>query len=330
MLGRRISHILGYNLVGRKIWTLGRIQEIQVSFSCQCVEKIRNGPLALLIPVAANDNAGLLAGRCSKKQFFVQAPMQDVVSSPSESPWSFLMKVLSVAGVSLVLYGIYLNLFLLSIYILARRRKTHGIKLLMAWSCLFAVVGTAQVAGTIVRTVAAARFVQESDLSQVQVSKPGNFMSVGQDVLGAMNNFATDSLYLYRCYVIWEHRWKVLILPGLFMFATFGVATNLIFTTLTAGRLLWIRRTASSVGANNQLRSRCNRAIGIVLESGAIYCIATIFFLITASLHESEAYAIELGFGTQLLNLIPTFTLVYVGLDDTKPQKAKENGGEHV
>ncbi|KAF7340765.1 hypothetical protein MSAN_02105100 [Mycena sanguinolenta] len=270
--------------------------------------------------------------------------------SPIGPSWSALMEVFSEIGVSLVLYGIYLCLFALSIYILARRRGTHGTKLLMAWSCVIAAIATVRIAVYISKAIESARIVEE--LVSMQVSNPTLFITLGtaQLVLTAVNNLAADSLYLYRCYVIWGHRWKILILPALFMFATIAVGvaalcaktsligtkpqfmyglvvvTNLVLTSLTAGRLLWIRRTTSSVDVTNKFRSRCNRAIGLVLESGAIYCAAVTLLLVTASFKDPEVYAIEVGFGSQLMNIIPTFTLVYVGLDDTKLQKTEKDG----
>ncbi|KAJ7206136.1 hypothetical protein B0H12DRAFT_450035 [Mycena haematopus] len=157
-----------------------------------------------------------------------------------------------------------------------------------------------------------------------------------------------DSLYLYRCCVIWGYRWKILILPGLLMFSTFVVsiwgvtgpnimirkpqivyclmvATNLVITALTAGRLLWIRGTTSCVDVENMFPARCNRAIHIVLESGAIYCIAITSVFITVFLKAPEVYTIEIGFVTQLMNIIPPFTLVYVGLNDSVHKSHLDN-----
>ncbi|KAJ7230985.1 hypothetical protein B0H12DRAFT_219946 [Mycena haematopus] len=207
---------------------------------------------------------------------------------------------------------------------------------------------------TISQAVESARSVEH--LLHAQISNPPvlTALNTAQMVLVAMNNFVTDSLYLYRCYVIWGYRWKILlILPGLFMLSSFAlgiwtatgksiinsqivfslvVATNVVLTALTASRLLWIRRTTSSVNVKNVFRARCNRAICIILESGAIYCVAGIFLIITHSLNAPEAYSIELGFGSQLINIIPTFTLVYVGLSDSKPpqQGTEKKGGEYV
>ncbi|KAJ6510904.1 hypothetical protein C8R45DRAFT_965548 [Mycena sanguinolenta] len=263
---------------------------------------------------------------------------------------SALMEVFSETGISLVLYGIYLCLFALSIRILARRRGTHGTKLLIAWSCIIAVMATIRIALNISKAIETARIVEELLSAQV-FNNPLRITLETSDVLMALNNLTADFLYMYRCYVIWEYRWKVLVLPGIFMLSTIAVgiaglraqvpliiqllyglviATNLVLTSLTAGRLLWIRRTTSCVDVNNKFRSRCNRAIGLVLESGAIYCAAVIFLLVTASFKAPEVYTIGLGFGSQLMNIIPTFTLVYVGLDDAKPQKTEEKSGESV
>ncbi|KAJ7248847.1 hypothetical protein B0H12DRAFT_1123006 [Mycena haematopus] len=229
-------------------------------------------------------------------------------------------------------------------------------KLLMAWSCVVAAGATTQMAFTIFQAVETAHSVEH--LLHAQESNPPVLavLNTAQYVLMATNNFMTDSLYLYRCYVIWGCRWKILILPGLFMLSTFVLTvlsvasigrivdaqfvyslmmtTNLILTALTAGRLLWIRRTTSCVIVENMFRARCNRAIGMILESGAIYCIVMIVLLITVSRDApgvyTQLYSIELGFLSQLYNIIPTFTLVYVGLNEIKPQGTEKKGGEYA
>ncbi|KAF7340797.1 hypothetical protein MSAN_02108800 [Mycena sanguinolenta] len=212
----------------------------------------------------------------------------------------------------------------------------------MAWSCVIATGATTQMAVTIATAVEAAHLVE--NLLHAQASNyPTLILLKVQDIVGTINNFATDSLFveLCRCYVIWGCRYKILILPGILMVFTvvlglvgansstgpsitkpqsvygFAAATNLVLTALTAGRILWIRRTASFAGVNNSFRARCNRALGLILESGLIYCITAIFLVVTASLDAPEVYAVELGVVSQLLNTIPTFTLVYVGLDNT-------------
>ncbi|KAF8146408.1 hypothetical protein K438DRAFT_1944668 [Mycena galopus ATCC 62051] len=140
---------------------------------------------------------------------------------------------------------------------------------------------------------------------------------------------------LYRCYVIWECRKKPLILPALLMVSNLVVtitrikvhtieraggistiinaATNLALTALTAGRILWIERAASRVALDNTIRGRYRRAVVIILESGAVYFIVAIFLVITGP-PGKLSFGIDLGIAEQLLNIIPTFTLVYIGL----------------
>ncbi|KAJ6523159.1 hypothetical protein B0H19DRAFT_1085785 [Mycena capillaripes] len=74
---------------------------------------------------------------------------------------------------------------------------------------------------------------------------------------------------------------------------TYGLAaaSNVVLTALTvfealtihvAGRILWMRRDASHIPVDKILRLRCNMAIRLILESGVIYCIGAIVFLITS------------------------------------------------
>ncbi|KAJ7871916.1 hypothetical protein B0H13DRAFT_2280347 [Mycena leptocephala] len=257
----------------------------------------------------------------------------------ADSGVDFLIRVFAETGVSLLLYGIYVNLFLLSIYTLSRRRETPGTSFLIAASCVMAIVATTQIAATIAGAVITARFVQQLVHAHV-LNRPHSVRTLETlvNVLLAINNVVTDLFFMYRCYVIWGCQRKILIPPGLLMIATllasilaspttsitnaqipFGLAaaTNLVLTALTAGRILWIRRQSSHVGRDNTYHSRHNRAIGIILESGAIYCIAALFLLIAASQNNMEIFSIGFSVEQQLLTIIPTFTLVYVGLKDT-------------
>ncbi|KAJ6541549.1 hypothetical protein B0H19DRAFT_1381194 [Mycena capillaripes] len=279
--------------------------------------------------------------------------MQYTVDSEQfDSSWDFLIRILSGTGASLLFYGIYVNLFLISIYTLARRRAISAIRVLMAASCVMAVVGTTQMAVTLAGTVVSLRFVQQLVLAQV-LNRPHfvKTLLTTENVLLAINMFVTDSFFvefspvgvenaltdkakMYRCYVIWGRKRKILILPALLMLATLVVgtlssptsslengkipiglaaATNLVLTALTAGRILWMRRESSNVGLDN----RYNRALGLILESGSIYCVGGVYMFITAALNDREIFDIGFGISQQMLNIIPTFTLVYVGLNDT-------------
>ncbi|KAJ7888631.1 hypothetical protein B0H14DRAFT_2693203 [Mycena olivaceomarginata] len=262
--------------------------------------------------------------------------MQGTSNSRSfDSSWHLMLNLFAATGVSLLLYGVYINLFLLSVYTLARRRNGSGKKFLLAASCVIAVVATTQMALIIAQAILTARSVQQLLHAQV-IDHPRlvKTLQTAQLSLGVINK------WLYRCYVIWGYQWKVVILPAMFILTTFVVgiwasqtrgvakaqivyslwmATNLVLTALTAGRILWTRHATSYDRVDSTLRVR------LILESGAIYCVGITVLLFSVSVKDVEVFAIGLGLTSQLLNIIPTFTLVYVGLADTAGKSHPES-----
>ncbi|KAJ7888682.1 hypothetical protein B0H14DRAFT_1193707 [Mycena olivaceomarginata] len=159
---------------------------------------------------------------------------------------------------------------------------------------------------------------------------------------------------LYRCYVIWGFQKKPIILPMLLIASTLvavilsslnkaiavgkittittilAAATHVILTSLTAGRILWIQRAASHVALDSSVRGRYTTAIVIILESGAIYCAAAIFLVVSVSVNE-VVFSIGFGIGQQVMNIVPTFTLVYIGLKNMREnQPADLESGSKV
>ncbi|KAJ7330398.1 hypothetical protein DFH08DRAFT_313529 [Mycena albidolilacea] len=201
-----------------------------------------------------------------------------------------------------------------------------------------------QIAIDVALVVVAARVLQRIVNSEVLAERSLRILPVFGSTLPALlkaqtfafgiNYFITDSIFLYRCYAIWGFQKKPIILPvllmlsssisGIILYSTtntinstlpiiLAAATNLVLTALTAGRILWIQRAASHVALDSAVRGRYSRAIMIILESGAVYCTVAIFLVISRSLNE-EIFGIGLGIAQQVMNIIPTFTLVHIGL----------------
>ncbi|KAJ7716234.1 hypothetical protein DFH07DRAFT_356254 [Mycena maculata] len=142
-------------------------------------------------------------------------------------------------------------------------------------------------------------------------------------IIFAINNLVTDTLFLYRCYVIWDFRKKVIILPGMFLLSTFvfgvfasytvednlitiaytmATATNILLTTLTAGRIWWKRRQTSHTGLDDTFRKWYSTAVAIILESGAAYFVCGILLVSTIAIEprgNSMIYGIVLGITRQ-------------------------------
>ncbi|KAK7028512.1 hypothetical protein R3P38DRAFT_2936881 [Favolaschia claudopus] len=277
--------------------------------------------------------------------FFSLRAMQ----SSLESAWSSMHLDLIAAGSSLLLYGFYFNLFLFSMYTLSRRWGSPGSYFLASTSCIMAVLCTAGVVTTAVRVIVDYRLVYGLS-SAPTLPEPQSIqilqINATQRAIPTLNNLTTDFLYLYRCYVIWGYQKRILVLPATFMLATFAVGiwdvqdsslqaqqimfclavlTNLTLTTLTAGRILWIGRMTPHIIPDNTYRARCKRAINIILESGGLYCAGVGFLLITASIKSQMAYLVGVMLSVPIMNILPTFTIVYVAMtdafDDSKEAK---------
>ncbi|KAJ7878440.1 hypothetical protein B0H13DRAFT_1892671 [Mycena leptocephala] len=163
-----------------------------------------------------------------------------------------------------------------------------GVSLLLyVISCIMAVLGTAQMTFTIAQSVLKARFVQQVVHSQL----------LKEDK--ALSEFSVLSLRTIRDF------------------------------TLVINRLIWTLVVSllcdMGIPKEDTPRACAAHTIYLRLESGAIYCITAIFLVITASLYDEEIFAIGLSIAQQLINIIPTFTLVYVGLNNTDYSQPKEH-----
>ncbi|KAJ7194252.1 hypothetical protein GGX14DRAFT_700974, partial [Mycena pura] len=183
-------------------------------------------------------------------------------------------------GLTLVLYALYVNLFILAIYILSRR-KTAGKNVLLVACCTMFILGTTNV---ILPILAAATEIQ---ILQALVETGAN---LGQAT------FPAELSDLYRCYKIWGSRKAVILFPGALILSIVVIAfvnivrvdilrlrnyariyfamsavTNLVLVGLTAGRIWWLQRETVHVYKKPMI---------IVLESGALYCIWTLLLVI--------------------------------------------------
>ncbi|KAF8146409.1 hypothetical protein K438DRAFT_1869634 [Mycena galopus ATCC 62051] len=69
--------------------------------------------------------------------------------------------------------------------------------------------------------VAAAAVVSMEAVNQPRILST---LSRVESIIFTLNIFIADSLFLYRCYVIWKFQWKITVLPTALMISTFVVA----------------------------------------------------------------------------------------------------------
>ncbi|KAJ6590485.1 hypothetical protein DFH09DRAFT_1139472, partial [Mycena vulgaris] len=251
---------------------------------------------------------------------------------------------------SLVLYALYVVLFIFTIYTLTHSGRARSRFLLVTTSVMF-LLGTLEALDSVVQTGNIIRLNKELIQGSPEFPRLSRLFS-RVDLLGgirlAVNNFVTDLVFVYRCYVIWGSKKTVLILPGISIFATvvvgcisvvgldvdsepyidaripisIGTGTNVILVCLTAGRIWYIRHEAHIVNGNT-FRKRYDTAVAMILESGGIYCLLGILEIIVRSFMSAKDpsdYQVLIiggvigGMVSQGVNIVPTLILVRVGM----------------
>ncbi|KAJ7700303.1 hypothetical protein B0H16DRAFT_1642870 [Mycena metata] len=256
--------------------------------------------------------------------------------APDVYNYNWFVAEISGTGAQVFAYGIYLNIFILAIHIL-RRRKTEGNNVLWVSTWAMVVLATTQIIIRLLRTAVVIRFAgdrMDGEPSLTPSSPPTAYYTLvlAQAVILTLNNLLTDLLFLYRCYLMWGTQWKVVILPLILIIATFVTAcvglpgpyvsqagelilatiTNLCLMILTAGRIWWIRREALRLAAHAKLIDRYTTVIAMIFESGALYFIPAVSIIVVAE--RDIPFEVLGGLGKYLLNIIPTLIIVRVGL----------------
>ncbi|KAJ7265106.1 hypothetical protein C8J57DRAFT_1622159 [Mycena rebaudengoi] len=261
--------------------------------------------------------------------------------------WAQVSPILYETAVELIFYVVFLAMFVLVMYIYHRNKVTTTRYLLYSTSAMF-VLGTVQIA---LKVVIAAIVLHTVKLavqggSLVRSTSVHDRPAFVRYLLLNANNALTDSLFIYRCYVVWGRTLSIVFLPIAMLATTtvlgfitimrfadhefnsafnptivasfaMSVLTNCTLAALTAGRMWWVgrevRRASNLLGMRNY-----NAAVVMILESGALYCVCVIALVVSgAFLPNSSATVVNnvlTGAMPQVVNIVPTLIAVRVGL----------------
>ncbi|KAF7367801.1 hypothetical protein MSAN_00844300 [Mycena sanguinolenta] len=258
--------------------------------------------------------------------------------------WRNMLFSLYATSTTLLLYGIYALLFILSLRT-ARRPNASEKRIFIVTTYTMFLLATAQMILWFCTTGISVRIVQDliqqnTVESSLRLWRIYFQFDVAQNIVFVINNCATDLLFLYRCYIIWGSRWRVITLPALCILVTvvlgivvtvsydsmtqvhyidrrapfiMNVVTNAILVCLTAGRVWWMQREIRIlIGAASPPRYAA--VVSMILESGSIYWLCLILQVVAQSLAPSSASSIFLGLSTgltqQVVNIAPTLLVV--------------------
>ncbi|KAF8215446.1 hypothetical protein K438DRAFT_1955426 [Mycena galopus ATCC 62051] len=132
----------------------------------------------------------------------------DYVVDPAEfaTPWAIMLDIVSLTCTTLVLYGLYIVLFIYAIRALTQGNLPRRRAFLVTTSVMF-FLGTFK--GVLQGSNDLSRLVEVLGVPQLT-----------EVVRVTLNNAVMDLLFLYRCYMIWGSKKKVLILPALCILAS--------------------------------------------------------------------------------------------------------------
>ncbi|KAJ6478200.1 hypothetical protein C8R45DRAFT_1006760 [Mycena sanguinolenta] len=217
-------------------------------------------------------------------------------------------------------YGIYLVLFCICVYILLHRPHTRANTFLLVTAIALFTLSSIL---TVLNLVLGAAEIDDID------GIPSD--SIQNAAIYGLNNSIADGLVIYRCFVIWERKWRVIIVPIIMLIIStiygldftlspypfFGLtlATNVLVTALTAGRIWWICRQSRAY-LNTSEQRRYTSSVTILVESGVLYSVALLTYLIVISIPNLINTLGEpiLQMLTQVMGIAPTLIIVRVGL----------------
>ncbi|KAJ6563289.1 hypothetical protein DFH09DRAFT_1158898 [Mycena vulgaris] len=261
--------------------------------------------------------------------------------------WDFAISRACVTCAEISLYGALLVLLATAAYLLHYRTK-QGRRILIIATSFMAGLATAEVAVQIRATVLAFQIFQLAVRGEVypdslrasRVTEQYAIVYTVRDFLLVTNNAVTDSLFIYRCFMVWNRNLRVVILPALTLLVTTalgyftayqndysttgpyfdsriafltGVLTNVMLMAMTAGRIWWIRRDARVLLESASLR-RYNTVIAIILESGAIYCLSIVLYVISYSFRDPSSQPLNNFFEgalPQIVNIAPVIIITH-------------------
>ncbi|TFK69995.1 hypothetical protein BDN72DRAFT_839606 [Pluteus cervinus] len=256
--------------------------------------------------------------------------------TPGESLWGFpTTQNPYVAAVlfETILYGIYLGLCLLCVYLLLSRRTSIGYIFLTSAFVLFCFA-----TGSITYSyVLLFRYILNGSLTFRQLYPKG--------IVYVVCNAISDSILLYRCYIIWNHNRRVVIVPAILLvvitgcgiafdgttmelfrwadiYLSMAIGFNILVTSLTAGRIWW---TIRNVRDTHFLQSsnRSQQLFIFLVETGLIY---PAYMCIDFGFRNNSYVSILMCTGIiPIVVIVPTLILVRVALhspESTSSQRA--------
>ncbi|KAF9061834.1 hypothetical protein BDP27DRAFT_313409 [Rhodocollybia butyracea] len=285
------------------------------------------------------------------------------VTCLTSAQFQFFLLVLLPVALELFLYGIFLSIFGLSIYVF-RQKLRPGKLYVMATLLFFALATSSVIIDLLSKHNAFLEFIGSSPalnfneelLDQYRESLHTEGFSFATKSIFFVTSALEDLLLLHRCCCLWNAR-KIVIIPlaltvlgiiplGIFLqfgfgksnslfivYVVVGIFKELILTGMLASRLWWLNRQAEKLLGKNS-RNVITNLTQIFLESGMLLLLflgvalamneVISQFGLTNSMPQGEPGIESMCSFTQVTAIVSTLILVRIGLGvDVQPSEGK-------
>jgi len=169
-------------------------------------------------------------------------------------------------------------------------------------------------------------------------TQTGQFTVVFSTAAYVVDNFLADALMLYRCALIWNFNWLVIIIPALWLIAStvlsflllveaarpdipfkidfalpyfpLAMSLNIFLALLTAGKLLWARHKLKGTlgSAHTQIYGS---VASMIIESSSLYSITSLAYIIMYAQNNPAASEV-LGLLGEVMCIAPVLIILRV------------------
>jgi len=257
---------------------------------------------------------------------------------------------LVASWVAASLWGAFSVLFLHTmISIVARKEARPKSTVIIFLICVMYLLATVHVSITLARNIEAfIKHITDEGGAVLYLADIGQPLNRSKDMIYVTLIVLADFVLLWRCFMVWNKNFYVIFIPTVMIIGTavsgygavgryftpdaftaasvrwaegmlaVSMATNILLSLLSAGRIWYLARETGSKGVFWNSKSRYNRVILLILETGVVMTISKtmefILFMLAPDdgLNGLNALYIVMDAMPQIMSICPTLMIIAV------------------
>jgi len=265
------------------------------------------------------------------------------------------MDVIGIVSVwfEAILYGFYCTLFLESVYIIIKKQKTKTTpaKVFFIATLVMFMVATSHIAINVYRLLRGYVWLVADPGPVVYFSDLGRWENVAHDAINGIMTWIGDFLLIYRCFIVWDNNYYIIILPTLLLASSIvanGVALHLFIevrlgTLFSPALVRWMDSIYSIALAQNTIttgliayriwrQDRESQILGIrsedpktslkpilriVVESAVIYVLTAVVIIILYARNNNFQFVVQEAI-VPIIGIVFTLLSVRIAMRSSK------------